>query len=125
MGGLAGGLEEALSRELGKWSLKTTPCLRAVLDELDMALPGTFGIDLGEELCGDIGPSAWLTAAPGTGVPGSPWLFVPVASCAPYSVGSGVTARTVAWALVGFPGRYVVLRRLPADVLRATPPEES
>lgn len=58
IGGLAGGLEDALSRELGKWSLKTIPCRRAVLEELDMALPGTFGIDLGEELRGDIGPRA-------------------------------------------------------------------
>ena len=74
-----------------------------------MALPGTFGIDLGEELRGEVGPREWLTAAPGTGEPGSPYLFVPVGSCAPCSVGSGVTALTVAWAPVGFTGRYVVL----------------
>jgi hypothetical protein len=52
-----GGLEEALSRELGKWSLKTIPCRLAVLEELDMVLPVRVGIDLGEELRGDIGPT--------------------------------------------------------------------
>lgn len=56
--GLGGGLEEALSRELGKVSLKTTPCLRELLVVLafDMALPGPGGIDLGVELCGDMSP---------------------------------------------------------------------
>lgn len=117
---LGGGLEELLSRELGKLSLNTTPCLRALLEALDMALPGTAGIDLGEEFCGVIDPGSRLTG-PGTIAP-KVLLFEPVASCAPCSVGSGVTALMVAWAVVGFAGRYVVLRRLPADVLRATPP---
>lgn len=61
--GLGGGLEEGLSRESGKASLKTTPCLRellAVLLAFDIALPGPGGIDLGVELCGDIGPKLRL-----------------------------------------------------------------
>lgn len=45
-------------------------------------------------------------------------------SCAPNSVGSGVTGLTLAFGFAGGvvglvrPGRYAVLRRLPAEVLR-------
>lgn len=68
--GLGGGLEETLSRELGNASLKTTPCLREPLGVLafDRALPGPGGIDLGVELCGDIGPKLRL-AESGRAVP--------------------------------------------------------
>lgn len=60
--GLGGGLEEELSRESGKASLNTTPCLRELLAVLamDMALPGPGGMDLGVELCGDMGPKLRL-----------------------------------------------------------------
>lgn len=65
--GLGGGLEEELSRESGKASLKTTPCLRELLAVLamDIALPGPGGIDLGVELCGDMGPKLRLAERAG------------------------------------------------------------
>lgn len=129
--GLEGGLEETLSRELGKASLKTIPCLRVPPGGLavDITLPllGAVGIDLGGELGGDMEPRARLTGPPDRAEAGLlKGLFVPVPSCVPGSDGSGVTARMVAWGvveLVGLvtPGRWVVVRRLPADVLRGRP----
>lgn len=105
MDGLDGGLEETVSRELGKVSLKTMPCLRAPPG----VLACDFGVDLGGELGGDIEPKARVP----TGVGREPvlvvveeaeaeaeaeeLLFVRKPSCAPYSVGwSGVTALMVA-----------------------------
>lgn len=120
MEGLSGGLEETLSWELGKVSSKTMPCLR----EPPGVLACDFGMDLGGEFGGDIEPKPRPTGV-GRAEPVSleEWLFVRKPSCVPDSVGSGVTALTVAWGfaeMVGLvtPGRYAVLRRLPAEVLR-------
>lgn len=104
MEGLDGGLEETVSRELGKVSLKTMPCLRAP--------PGVLacdcGVDLGGELGGDIEPKARVPTGVGRAEPvlvvvveeeaeAEELLFVRKTSCAPYSVGwSGVTALMVA-----------------------------
>lgn len=102
MGGLDGGLEETVSRELGKVSLKTMPCLRAP--------PGVlvcdFGVDLGGELGGDIESKARAPTGVGRAEPvllmmeeaeAEELLFVRKLSCAPYWVGwSGVTALMVA-----------------------------
>lgn len=57
MGGLDGGLEETVSSELGKASLKTMPCLRAPADVLafELLLPDiAVGMDLGGDEGGDM-----------------------------------------------------------------------
>lgn len=123
MEGLDGGLEETLSRELGKVSLKTIPCLRAPPG----VLACDFGIDLGGELGGDIEtkarPTGVCRAEPVLPEKEEELLFVRKPFCAPFSVGSGVTALMVAWRFAETgglvtPGRYAVLRRFPAEVLR-------
>lgn len=103
MEGLDGGLEETVSRELGKVSLKTMPCLRAPPG----VLACDFGVDLGGELGDDIEPKARVPTGVGRAEPvlvveeeeaeAEELLFVRKPSCAPYSVGwSGVTALMVA-----------------------------
>lgn len=57
MGGRGGGLEDVLSRELAKASLKTIPCLRLPLALLLVDNAPPPGIDLGE-LCADIVPNS-------------------------------------------------------------------
>lgn len=108
MGGLDGGLEETVSRELGKVSLKTMPCLRAPPGVL--ACDFGVGVDLGGELGGDIEPKARAPTGVGRAEPvllmveeeeaeaeAEELLFVRKPSCAPYWVGwSGVTALMVA-----------------------------
>lgn len=95
--------------------------------DITLPLPGRVGIDLGGELGGDMEPRARLTGPPDRAEAGlMKGLFVPVPSCVPGSDGSGVTAQMVAWGVVEvvglvIPGRNVVVRRLPADVLRGTP----
>lgn len=139
--GLGGGLEEALSSELGKASLKTIPCLRVPPGVVALGItppaPATFGMDLGGDAGADIEPRPRGKGPPGRAVAvflgegEEEELFMAMSfcacGCAARSVGSGVTARTVARGLVrevglATAGRYVamvvVLRRLPAEVLR-------
>lgn len=88
--GLDGGLEETVSRELGKASLKTMPCLRAPPG----VLACDFGVDLGGEFGGDIEPKARPTGV-GKAEPvlleaaeeEEEVLFVRKPSCTPCSVG--------------------------------------
>lgn len=67
--GLRGGLEETLSRELGKASLKTIPCLRVPPGVVALGTtppaPATVGMDLGGEPGGDIEPRPRVTGPPG------------------------------------------------------------
>lgn len=140
MGGLEDGLVEMVSRELEKLSLKTMPCLRppAGVLALELMLLEFVGVDRGGDLRGDIElkprPTGVGRAEPvSVPAPAPLPVFVPAAvsseelfvrkpCCVPYSVGSGDTALIVAWGFAGAvglvrPGRYAVLRRLPAEVL--------
>lgn len=152
-----------MSRELGKVSLKTIPCLRVPPGVVALGkappAPVRVGMDLGGEPGGDIEPRPRGMGPPGRIEPvflprydeNEPfwlmsvlpllvvlsWSFSAVAAaatwfgacdCAARSPESGVTARMVVWGLGRDMGLLMaercgvllllVVRRLPADVLR-------